>query len=189
MIRPAMILTLAIAFLETARIEATHDRFHAFGSGGSVLASQSHLSPRCAPSICSSAFASCCSVSSSLPSARFRNSPCNLEPLRVNQSSTATPPAIAASHKSELKMPRNESYGMWASARTISPATPATTTTPLPKAQFSADSDAISRCSSLLAFIVPFGRRQGGQSFRGFWVGLGIGAVLLLLEFAVLFVK
>lgn len=37
---------------------------------------------------------------------------------------------------------------------------------------------------SSLAFIVPFGKRHAGKEFRGFWVGLGLAALLFSLIFA-----
>lgn len=44
------------------------------------------------------------------------------------------------------------------------------------------DDDAFSNWPSL-AFIVPFGRRHAGKEFRGFWVGLAIGALMFSLLF------
>ena len=62
--------------------------------------------------------------------------------------------------------------------------TAATTIPAHPHSQRSQDDEAFPNWASV-AFIVPFGKRHAGKEFRGFWVGLAIGALMFGLLFVV----
>jgi hypothetical protein len=97
--------------------------------------------------------------------------------------SPTMPMAIAASAARLPNRFKAESYAGWTYAITNSAIIATTTTAAHPHSQVPQDDDADSRSASL-AFIVPFGNRHAGKEFRGFWVGLGITALLFSLIFA-----
>ena len=96
------------------------------------------------------------------------------------------PKAIAASAKDDPHLSRGESYVGWMAAINNSAITAITTNPAQPHSQRSHEDDAASSWSSV-AFIVPFGKRHAGNEFRGFWVGLGVGALMFVLLFGALY--
>jgi hypothetical protein len=68
-----------------------------------------------------------------------------------------------------------------------SASTAATTIPAQPHDHSSQVDDALSNWVSV-AFVVPFGKRHAGKGFRGFWIELGLGALMSASLFAGLYV-
>ncbi len=133
-----------------------------------------------------SAFAARSIASASFAFERLRNSVWIRESILPDTTSPTMPMAIQASVIADPHRQRLESYGGWTAAIITSTATAATTNPANIHSQNSNDDDAPSN-SSLLAFIVPFGRRHDEKSFRGFWVGLLVSLLMFGTLFAVSF--
>jgi len=98
--------------------------------------------------------------------------------------SVATPIAIRPLARDDPHCSQNESYGGWHAAMITSAITPTTTKPPPNHSQRSHDSMDFSSSESL-AFLVPFGRRHAGKEFEGFWIGVGVGALIFVALFAI----
>jgi hypothetical protein len=141
-----------------------------------------------ARSVASDAFW-CASAARALASAAMSsdlrlNSFCRNPAIWPNLISIATPTATRPSATAEPHCSNQESYFGWMAAIATVAATPKNTNPPPNHAHDSQDSLDFSNSSSL-ALIMPFGRRHTGKGFRGFWIGISIGALMFVLLFAV----
>ena len=134
-----------------------------------------------ASAACLLAFAA---VSSDLRFSSFWRSPAICPSLI----SSATPIAIKLLATDEPHCSQKESYGGCIAAIATSAITPTTTSPPPNHSQRSHDSMDFSNSESL-AFIVPFGRRHAGKGFAGFWAGIGVGALIFIVLFAIYFLQ
>jgi len=101
-----------------------------------------------------------------------------------NSTSPIMPNAIKASATAGPHLFHAELYGGCSPAMTSSANTATTTIAAHPHSHRSHDDDAFSTALSV-AFIVPRRRYHAGNEFRGFWVGLLVGALLFAIFVAV----
>jgi len=123
------------------------------------------------------------SASAILRSDRLFNSAWRLEAIRPNCTSPATPRKTNALASDDPHRSQNESYGGWIAAIANSAKTPKARMPAQYHAHDSQESIDWSN-SSLLAFLNPYPRRQAGN-FRGFWFGVGTGALMFVVLFAI----
>jgi hypothetical protein len=138
-------------------------------------------SSSCALAARSFATATC---SSDLRLSSFWRSPAIL----LNMISRATPIATKLLASDDPHCSRKESYGGCIAAIATSAATPIITRPPPNHAHRSHDSMDFSSSRSL-ALITPFGRRHAGKGLKGFWVGVGVGALMFVILFAIHFLQ
>ena len=98
--------------------------------------------------------------------------------------SPTIPSATTASATVTPQWFQNESYAGWIYAIANSAIIPITTNPAQPHSHRPQDDDALSNWASL-AFILPFGKNHAGKEFSGFWIGLGIGALIFAFLYVI----
>ncbi|MGH7007720.1 MAG: PAS domain-containing protein [Stellaceae bacterium] len=151
-------------------------------SSGIFPANSTIILPRSSAEICRHAVAFTTSASISFD--LRRSSVWIPASFRPKITSPTIPRAITASPSATPHRSRHELYGGWTAAMINSAATAAATSPAHPHSHRPHDDDALSNWSSV-AFIVPFGKRHAGKEFRGFWIGVAIGALIFALLFLV----